>query len=62
MTAKKTVGLRLSEPTIKELESLAKRFKVSQADVVSVLVRCVYNNGDIDGDSLEELFEIAARC
>ena len=62
MAIKKTVGLRLSESTVKELESLAKRYKVSQADVVSVLVRCVYHNGELDGENLEELFEIAARC
>ena len=62
MAAKKTVGLRLSEATIKELESLAKKYGVSQADVVAVLIRCVYTNGGIDEDELYELFELASRC
>ena len=62
MAAKKSVGLRLSEATIRELESLAKKYGVSQADVVAVLIRCVYNNGSIDEDELNELFEIVSRC
>ena len=60
--AKKTVGFRLSEATIKELESLAKKHKVSQADVVAVIVRCVYQNGNVDEDELYELFEVVSRC
>ena len=62
MAAKKSVGLRLSEATIRELESLAKKYGVSQADVVTVLIRCVYNNDSIDEDELNELFEIVSRC
>jgi len=62
MAAKKTLGIRLSEATIKELDSLAKKYNVSQADVVAVLVRCVYQNGNIDEDELNELFEIVSRC
>ena len=62
MAAKKTVGLRLSEATIKELEALAKKFGVSQADVVAVLIRCVYTNGGIDENELHELFELVSRC
>jgi len=62
MAAKKSVGLRLSEATISELESIAKKYHVSQSDVVSVLVRCVYNNGSIDEDELYELFELVSRC
>jgi len=62
MAAKKSVGLRLTEATIRELESLAKKFKVSQSDVVAVLIRCVYQNGNIDEDELDELFEVVARC
>jgi len=62
MATKKSVGLRLSEATIRELNSLAKKYSVSQADVVSVLVRCVYQNGSIGEDELDELFEIASRC
>jgi hypothetical protein len=62
MSAKKSVGLRLSEATIKELEYLSKKFKVSQSDVVAVLVRCVYQNGCIEDEELDELFEIVSRC
>jgi len=62
MAAKKTVGLRLSEATIKELESLAKKYGVSQAEVVAVLVRCVYSSGGIDEDELNGLFELVSRC
>jgi len=62
MAAKKSIGLRLSDATIKELESLAKKYNVSQADVVAVLIRCVYNTGGIDGDELDEMFEIVSRC
>jgi len=62
MATKKSVGLRLSEATIKELEFLAKRYSVSQADVVAVLIRCVYNGGSIDGDELDEMFELVSRC
>jgi len=62
MAAKKSVGLRLSEATIRELETLAKKYGVSQADIVAVLIRCVYNNGSIDEEELSELFEIVSRC
>ena len=62
MATKKTVGLRLSAATIKELASLSKKYGVSQADVVAVLIRCVYNNGGIDEDELIELFELVSRC
>ena len=62
MAAKKSVGLRLSETTIRELESLAKKYNVSQADVIAVLVRCAYQNGNIDEEELAELFEIVSRC
>lgn len=61
-TAKKAVGLRLSEATVTELEALAKKYKVSQADVVAVLIRCVYAKGSIDEDNLDEIFELVARC
>jgi len=62
MVAKKSVSLRLSEATIRELSSLAKKFHVSQAEVVAVLIRCVYNNGSIDEDYLDELFDVVSRC
>jgi len=62
MAAKKPVGLRLSEATVKELEFLSKKYHVSQSDVVAVLIRCVYNNGSIDEDELDELFELVSRC
>jgi len=54
---KKPVALRLSETTIKELESISKREGVSQANVVSILVHLYYTSGDID--AVEEWFNIA---
>ena len=62
MAAKRSVGLRLSEATVNELESLAKKYHVSQADVVAVLIRCVYSSGSIDEDELDEMFELVSRC
>lgn len=59
MIAKKSVTFRLSETTIKELESLAKREKISQADVLAVIVHCVYAFGDVEDERLAEWFEIA---
>jgi indole-3-glycerol phosphate synthase len=56
-TAKKLVSFRLSLTTTKELADLAKRYKVSQADVISVLVHNLYIGGDMD--SLDEWFDIA---
>ena len=60
--SKKTVGLRLSEATIKELETLTKRYKVSQADIVSVLIHCVCQHGEIEEDKLQEFFAVVERC
>ena len=62
MAAKRTVGLRLAEATIRELEALSKRYNVSQSEVVAVVVRCVYQNGNIDEDDLSEMFEVVSRC
>ena len=59
---KKSVGLRLTEATAKELESLAKKYNVSQAGVVAVLVHCVFLHGAADAEKLEEIFEIVSRC
>jgi len=59
-TAKKSIGLRLSEATIKELEYIAKREEVSQADVVTVLVHAYYVGGEeLEAEKLEEWFTIA---
>jgi len=62
MAAKKTVGLRLTEATIRELDSLAKKYKVSQSDVVAVLIHCAYHKGYIDEEDLNNLFEVVSRC
>ena len=60
--SKKPVAMRLSETTIKELEGLAKRYKVSQAVAVAVLIHSAYQYGEVDEDRLEELFAVAERC
>ena len=57
-TPKKTTSLRLSETTITELNNLANRFKVSQADVVAVLVHCFYTSDELDAEKIEEWFDI----
>jgi len=57
--AKKAVGLRLSDETIKELEAIARREGVSQADVVAILTHAYYIGGEeMDADKLEEWFRI----
>ena len=57
--AKKAVGLRLSDDTIKELEAIAKREGVSQADVVTILTHAYYVGGEeMDSEKLEEWFRI----
>ena len=62
MAAKRSVGLRLSEATIRELEELSRKYNVSQADVVAVLIRRVYQNGNINEEELGEMFEVVSRC
>jgi hypothetical protein len=59
-TAKKQVGLRLSETSIKELESLAKQHKVSQSVMVAVLIQCAYKGWELE--ELEQALETAGRC
>jgi len=54
---KKAVSYRLSETTVKEIAELAKRHGISQADVIAVLVHCVYVGGDLD--NIDEWFDIA---
>ena len=58
-TVKKAIGFRLSETTIKELTSIAANKKVSQADVIAVLVHCYYLNDDIDSETIDQWFDIA---
>lgn len=59
-TPKKSVGLRLSADTIRELETIAKREQVSQADVVTILVHAYCTGGDeLDAERIEEWFRIA---
>ena len=55
--AKKPVTFRLSDTTQKELAELAKRHGVSQADVISVLVHCIYMGWDVE--QLDDYFDIA---
>jgi predicted DNA-binding protein len=56
VTAKKQMTFRLSQNTTKELEALAKRYNVSQAEVIAVIVHLVYTGEDID--SLDTWFDI----
>jgi len=51
--SKKQVNLRLKNTIVKELQSLAKTHRVSQADVVAVLIHWLYTDGE-DVEKLEE--------
>jgi len=57
--AKKSVSFRLSGTTLRELAELAKRYQISQAQVITVLLHYFYANDDMDNDILYEWFEIA---
>jgi hypothetical protein len=59
MESKRMKSFRLSEETIKELESISKREKVSQSTVLAILIHSRYRELDID--TIEEYFEIARR-
>jgi hypothetical protein len=58
MDKKKAATFRLSIETIKQINTLAERNKVSQADVISVLVHCATKSDCIDEDALCEMFDI----
>ena len=58
MERKRTASFRLSETTHRELENLAKKNNISQADVIAVLIHCVYLSGEIREEKLNEWFEI----
>jgi predicted DNA-binding protein len=54
---KKQISFRLSQTTVKELEILAKKHQVSQADVISVIIHAVSMGWDMD--DLDDYFEVA---
>ena len=57
--SKKAVTFRLSESTIKEIESLAKQKQISQSDVIAVIVHAIAIGADLD--QMDEYFEMASR-
>jgi len=57
-SAKKQVNFRLRDTIIKELQSLAKRHRISQADMVALLVHWFYTDGQ-DVEKLEESLQTA---
>ena len=57
--SKKAVTFRLSENTIKEIESLAKQKQISQSDVIAVIVHTIAIGADLD--QMDEYFEMASR-
>jgi len=59
MNTKRTASFRLSETTLKELGAVARRHSISQADVIAVVVHCVYISGEVEEEQLNEFFEIA---
>jgi len=50
---KKQVNFRLKDSVIKELQSIAQRHRVSQSDIVAILIHWFYT----DGDDVEKLGE-----
>ena len=61
-TTKKAVSFRLSESTMKDLENLARRYSVSQADVITVLVNAVSRYDDDElAEKIQHDLSIAAR-
>ena len=56
--AKKQINLRLKNTIIRELQSLAKTHRVSQADIVAILVHWLYSDGQ-DVEKLEEALSTA---
>jgi hypothetical protein len=59
-SAKKQVNLRFKDTIIKELQSLAKTHRVSQADIIAILIHWLYIDGQ-DVDKLDEAFGTAAN-
>jgi len=57
-SVKKQVNLRLKNTIIRELQSLAKTRRVSQADIVAILIHWLYTDGE-DVEKLEEAFSMA---
>ena len=55
--SKKPVSFKLSETTIKELKIISDNEKVSQADVISILVHLYNITGE--AKNVKEWFEIA---
>ena len=56
---KKSVSFRLSEDVIKKLTNLSNSHKISQSDVIAVLVHFASTGGD--EDDLERMFEMAQQ-
>ena len=54
---KKTVSFRFGEDTIKELKQLSKRYKISQANLLAILIHFAYIGEDMD--QLENWLDIA---
>jgi len=56
---KKPVSYRLSEATIRELADIAKRNKVSQSDIITILIHWLYTDGE-DTWKIQEALDTAA--
>jgi len=54
---KKTVSFRFGEDTIKELDQLTKRYKISQANLLAILIHFASVGEDMD--QLESWLDIA---
>ena len=54
---KKPVTFRLSDTTRKELENLAKRYQVSQADVIAIVIHAHTVGWELD--DIDDYFDAA---
>ena len=59
ITKKKQANFRLSHHTLFQLSELSKRYSVSQADVLTILVHKIWVSGGATEKELDEWFKLA---
>ena len=59
--AKQAKSFRLSEKTVKEIESMSKRWQIGQAEVIALLVHASEAIGWEDDEKFDEMIELARR-
>jgi hypothetical protein len=59
ITKKKQANFRLSHQTLYQLAELSKRYSVSQADVLTILIHKIWVSGGATEKELDEWFKLA---